>query len=190
MSRLLGFRRIALVVVVGLALTACESKAGTSTNPPSPKPTTPSVKPLAYPWKGADVCPIVDRGLTEKGMHWAVAPDNKTGQTCIMVGQSASEQNADAFVNLDGGNGTCSKKTPPAGITAEQVTGLGSTACVVSGHPLKPSAAGSFVEIGVGFSDNHAVGISCESPSPAVLTALRSTCRAVGDAVVAALKEH
>lgn len=190
MIRLRGVRRTALALIVGLALTACASNAGPSSKPPSTKPATPSVTPLAYPWNGADVCPIIDRGLAEKGMQWAVAPDDRTGQTCIMVSQSATAQDAHVLVNLDGGNGTCSKKAPPAGITAEQVTGLGSTACVVSGRPPESKVVGSFVEIGIGFSDNHAVGISCESPSSAAQTALGSTCRAVGDAVVAALKEH
>lgn len=127
-------------------------------------------------------------------MQWAVAPDNKTGRQCLLVGQSASEQNAHGLVDLDVGTGTgagtCTKETLPAGVTAEQVTGLGSAACVVSGHPPQSGIVGSFVEVGIRFSDNHAVYISCATASSAVLTALRSTCRAVSAAVVAALKEQ
>jgi hypothetical protein len=178
---------IAVTLAVGFTLAGCGSGGGTpgakhaSTTPTKPATTA----PLAGPWKAADVCPIVDRKLADQGMQWAVSPDN-TGRACILVGQS---EDAQGLVNLRGGSGggICPSKTPPAGISARQVTDLGSQACEVSGKVPNSPDRGVFTDIGIGFSDGHAVQVSCQSANA---TSVEGTCRAVAMAVITALQEH
>lgn len=186
-----GMRTIALALAVGFALTACSGGKTSSTKPPSAPSKTPSVLPLAWPWKGAEVCPSTQQQLRDKGMQWVVSADN-TGRECIIISQAASEQKAQGLVYLraGGGSGTCPSKAPPAGITARQVSNLGSSACEVSGRVPISRGGGVFVEIGVRFNDTRGVGISCQSTTTKSVAALQGTCRSVVDAVISALREH
>jgi hypothetical protein len=192
MGRFVGC--IAAALVVSFTLTGCGSGGGTpgtkhasatpGTKRASATPTKhASVTPLPGPWRAKDVCPVVDRELTDMGLQWAVSPDN-TGRACILVGQS---EDAQGLVNLRGSSGSCPKKTPPAGITARQVTDLGSQACAVSGKVPNSQGGGAFTDIGIGFSDGRAVQVSCQGANT---KSVEGICRSVGMAVITALREH